>query len=395
MSTTDEFPFSVAQQKALIIVDLNSTLLALFLFGIYTGIFLATVYIYSHKENRTRARDMIIIGNTGALYFLIALSIVMNWIYTDILYCTKGAMRVDMFIESLMGDMPLGEQIIEDVTSLAIYLFADGVLVWRCFHACGRSFRKSLLPIVLLTVETVLGLRTVAVAYGLRVLRFGYRTRTAGPWNTTCTVRLRTGRKGWRHGEYRDENEKTHVILSVRHLVENDELQALARRGWCLQHLTSHATAVTAVPCADPYREPQKLDPYGTATVPPVTPYAVLVLTATVYRCLIDAKSDFNTIQTTENSNRLIAAADIAVVLTSLVSTGIICLQIWRHTSPSSRSRKHYKTIIHALMESSAIYTVIVLLEAVFAFTLTGNTQSYLTIFFISEFINVASQITS
>ncbi|KAF9536098.1 hypothetical protein CPC08DRAFT_771736 [Agrocybe pediades] len=47
MSTTDEFPYSVAQQKALISADLNSTLLGQFLFGIYTGIFLATMYIYS------------------------------------------------------------------------------------------------------------------------------------------------------------------------------------------------------------------------------------------------------------------------------------------------------------------------------------------------------------
>ncbi|KAF9552674.1 hypothetical protein CPC08DRAFT_822744 [Agrocybe pediades] len=140
MSTTSEFPYSVAQQKAMISVDLNSTLLAQFLFGIYTGIFLATMYIYSHKENCTRARDMIIIGNAGALYLLITLTTLINWIYTNILFCTKGATRVDMFIESVTEDIPLGEEIIDDVTSLVGFLFADGLLVWRCFHACGRSF---------------------------------------------------------------------------------------------------------------------------------------------------------------------------------------------------------------------------------------------------------------
>ncbi|KAF9552525.1 hypothetical protein CPC08DRAFT_768227 [Agrocybe pediades] len=273
MSTTDEFPFSVAQQKALISADLNSTLLFQFLFGIYTGIFLATMYIYSHKENRTRARDMIIIGNTGALYFLIALGAVMNWIFTNVLYCTKGATRVDMFIESLMQNMPLREEIINNVTSLVVYLFADGLLV-----------------------------------SGVEMLS----------------------------------------------------------RMWSV--LSQIITANPATHSGD---------------------------SAIVYRCLVDAKSDFNTFQTTENSNRLSAAANIAVVLTSLFSTGIICLQIWQHSSPSSRSRKHYKAIINALIQSSAIYTVAVLLEAIVDFTNTGDAQSSFTIISISGFIDVASQIAS
>ncbi|KAF9554301.1 hypothetical protein CPC08DRAFT_766853 [Agrocybe pediades] len=50
MSTTDDFPFSVAQQKALISADLNSTLLFQFLFGIYTGLFPATLYIYRESH---------------------------------------------------------------------------------------------------------------------------------------------------------------------------------------------------------------------------------------------------------------------------------------------------------------------------------------------------------
>ncbi|KAF9554117.1 hypothetical protein CPC08DRAFT_766992 [Agrocybe pediades] len=277
MSTTDEFPFSVALQKAMTSADLNSNLLFQFLFGISTGIFLATMYIYSHKENRTRARDMIIIGNTGILYFLTALTTVMNWIYSNILYCTKGATRVEMYIESVTEDMPVGEEVIDDVTAWLVFLFADGLLVWRCFHACGRSSRRTLLPIMLLTVETV------------------------------------------------------------------------------------------------------------------------LVLTTLVYSSLTDAKSEI-TIHSAAVLNGLAATANIAVVLTSLFSTGIICLQIWRHTSPRSRSRKHYKAIINALIQSSAIYTVTVLFQAILDFMNAGNAQGSLsitTIFVISEFADTASQIAS
>ncbi|KAF9549367.1 hypothetical protein CPC08DRAFT_769094 [Agrocybe pediades] len=274
MSTTNEFPFSVAQQKALISADLHSTLLGQFLFGIYTGVFLATMYIYSHKENRTRARDMIIIGNTGALYFLTALSIVMNWIYTNILYCTKGATRVDMFIESFTPDsMPLGEQILVDIAIFVAFLFADGLLV-----------------------------------SGVEML--------SCVWSVLSQIITANG--------------ATHSGDSV-----------------------------------------------------------------TVYRCLLNAKSDLDTVQATEIYNRLSATTSIAVVLTSLFSTGIICLQIWQHISPSSRSRKHYKAIISALIQSSAIYTVTVLLQAILNFIDTGNSQSSLTIFGILEFLSMAGQMTS
>ncbi|KAF9547394.1 hypothetical protein CPC08DRAFT_729716 [Agrocybe pediades] len=142
------------------------------------------------------------------------------------------------------------------------------------------SFEKYLYAQVLYTHGHLhymygVGLRTVAVAYGLRVLRYGYRTRTAGSRSPSCTVRLRPngdecmdvellGRNG--NMRHRDENENTHVILSARHLDKNDELKQSAL----------HATAVAAVPCADPYHEPRKVDPYGTATVPPV---------AVGYRC--------------------------------------------------------------------------------------------------------------
>ncbi|KAF4609899.1 hypothetical protein D9613_010225 [Agrocybe pediades] len=152
MSTAGDV-FSVAQQKSRISIDLNSTLLYQFLFGIYTGLFPATMYIYMRKENRTRAKDMIIIGSTTALYVITALNTVMNWLYTNILFGAQNGTRVEMFIESLTGDMPLGEEIIDDLAVFVGFFFADGLLVWRCFYACGRSFRISLLPITLLIVE--------------------------------------------------------------------------------------------------------------------------------------------------------------------------------------------------------------------------------------------------
>ncbi|KAF9551741.1 hypothetical protein CPC08DRAFT_823134 [Agrocybe pediades] len=275
MSTSHNFPFSVNQQKALISSNLNSTLLLQFLFGIYTGLFPATVYIYFHKENRTRVKERIIIGSITALYSSTALYVLCNWIYTNIFICTKGKTRVDMFIESVTGDMPVGWQILQEVSSCMVYLFADSLLVWRSFHACGRSLRKSLLPIVLLNVETV------------------------------------------------------------------------------------------------------------------------LVISALVYACLIDANPTFETIQTDKISNRLNAAALTSVAATSLVSTVTICLQIWRRTALIPRSRKHYLPVIKALIESSAICAVSDIFLASLNFANTGNTRLSLTVVHISEFVSSATLIIS
>ncbi|KAF9552528.1 hypothetical protein CPC08DRAFT_714555 [Agrocybe pediades] len=154
--SSDGFPFSVAQQKALISAELNSTLLVQFLFGIYTGLFPAVLYIYTRKENRTQSRDRIVIGIVTALYLSTLLWLLSNWLFTSIIFCKSVATRVTIFLESVDGYMPAGEDILGDVASFVVFLFADGLLVWRCFHACGRSIRRSLLPMVLLIVETAL-----------------------------------------------------------------------------------------------------------------------------------------------------------------------------------------------------------------------------------------------
>ncbi|KAF9551739.1 hypothetical protein CPC08DRAFT_823133 [Agrocybe pediades] len=269
--------FSVAQQKVLISADLNSTLLLQFLFGIYTGVFPAAIYIYVHKENRTRASDRVIIGSTIALYLVTALTISMNWIYTNVLFGTRGGTRVETFKESAKMIIPLGEEIIADLILFVVYLLADGLLVWRCFHSCRRSFRRSFLPLALFIAEIV------------------------------------------------------------------------------------------------------------------------LALAATISRCMLDAVPDVATVQANRIVNRLNAGALVTVAATSLASTGMICLQIWEHTTPSSRSRKPYRTIINALIESSAIYTVFVLFEAVLQFINTGNlsVESSFKVLIISNFVSAVSQIIS
>ncbi|KAF4610152.1 hypothetical protein D9613_010236 [Agrocybe pediades] len=244
--------------------------------GIYTGVFLVTLYIYLQRERRAQSRDRIVIGTTTALYASTSLYLLSNWMSTSILDCTKGATRIDLFLESVTGsDIPLGDQIIGNITSLAVFLLADGLLVWRCFYACGQSFRRSFVPITLLIGETV------------------------------------------------------------------------------------------------------------------------LVISTAVYSCLLATKHSLETTQEVQISNHLTAATLVSVAATSLVSTGVICLEIWRNTSPSSRSRKRYQAIIRVLIESSALYTATVISSAILNFTTTGDVESCFTAVLVLNFVAGVGQVIS
>ncbi|KAF4618101.1 hypothetical protein D9613_012640 [Agrocybe pediades] len=152
------FPYSVTMQKAYISSDLNATLMYQFLFGIYTGFFPATIYIYNTRKGICmRSRDIIIIGSITALYTTTAVAVMLNWNLVDKVFCKNGGpTRVDIFIESLTADLPEGIIILNGILSYIGFFFADGLLVWRCYHACGRSIFKFFMPMALLTVETVL-----------------------------------------------------------------------------------------------------------------------------------------------------------------------------------------------------------------------------------------------
>ncbi|KAF4618085.1 hypothetical protein D9613_012639 [Agrocybe pediades] len=275
MSSADGSPLSIAQQTAFITADINSILILQLLFGIYTGLFPATIYAYIHKENRARARDMIVIGSTVMLYGVTAVNVLCNWIYKSTVYCTLGATRLDIFIGSTGGEMIIAEQIILVTTTYVVFLLADSLLVWRCFHSCGRSFRQSLLPIALLVVEIV------------------------------------------------------------------------------------------------------------------------LVISASVYGCLMTAAPNFGTHQRAQIFDRVSAAAYFSVAATSLTSTGVICVQIWRHTALNTRSRKNYRTVINALVESSALYTVAVLLSAFLNSVVPMDDDISFTLFITSTYVDVTTQIIS
>ncbi|KAF9559429.1 hypothetical protein CPC08DRAFT_807880 [Agrocybe pediades] len=124
MSSTGEFPFSVADQKALISAVLNSTLIEQFLFGIYTGVFAVSIYVY-HSS-----------GVMITLYIITVLKISINWYYVNIVFCVNGATRIATFIENIISPIGVVLNVLNAAVQNCGFLLADGLLVGvvRMYH---------------------------------------------------------------------------------------------------------------------------------------------------------------------------------------------------------------------------------------------------------------------
>ncbi|KAF9548011.1 hypothetical protein CPC08DRAFT_823572 [Agrocybe pediades] len=211
MSSTANVPFSVAQQKSSISASLNSSLLLQFLFGIYTGLFPATLYIYLRKDSRTRSKDRIVIGSMTALYSGTAIFFFAYWVFFYYQFGTGNKTRVDLFLEEVQIPGEVAVIIIFDVIPFLLLLLADALLVWRCFHACKRSLRISLLPIALLIVEIGLAVASIVLrclfdtnsAFGtLQFVRMSNHLDSATLVSTAATSVISTAAicfQIWRH----------------------------------------------------------------------------------------------------------------------------------------------------------------------------------------------------
>ncbi|KAF9559278.1 hypothetical protein CPC08DRAFT_818828 [Agrocybe pediades] len=201
--------------------------------------------MYFRQSNRIASRKSIIVGSMIALYALIASNAVLGWYYTIEHFFTYGGSNYQIFLGPTYSPGVYTFSLI--VNSGVTFIIADGVLVWRCFHASGQSIRRSALPIGLLILETALIICFNVVSY------------------------LR---------DY--EPEIFHVLLTL----------------WS----------------------------------------ATAILAGVMY---------------------------VSIAATSLTATFMICRQVYTHTKPGSRSRRRYRNVIDASIQSSALYSIVLVVHAI------------------------------
>ncbi|KAF9547765.1 hypothetical protein CPC08DRAFT_755429 [Agrocybe pediades] len=169
--------YSIREEKAIINAELNSALMFQFLLGIYTGVYVLTVFIYrNYQPESGSTRKFIVNGSLSVLYGTALLSGCLNWWSAASLFCDFGESRTSIFTEALLQTaIPAGVRVLEVASENIAFLFADGLLLWRCFHVCGRSTYKMAIPTILFAGECALAI-AYTVALGLFYENTAYRT---------------------------------------------------------------------------------------------------------------------------------------------------------------------------------------------------------------------------
>ncbi|KAF4619506.1 hypothetical protein D9613_004633 [Agrocybe pediades] len=157
-TTNTSFPYPVAEQISIITSELNSLLLSLFLLGIYTGVFAYTVYLFGNARIfESKRTSRMVPGTIMVQYLATALYVGVDWNLGAQTFCNLGVTRASIFLQAsgILDGLPISLSILSGTLSAFIFILGNGLLVWRCFRACGSSLRKVIVPVLLFAVETV------------------------------------------------------------------------------------------------------------------------------------------------------------------------------------------------------------------------------------------------
>ncbi|KAF9554734.1 hypothetical protein CPC08DRAFT_726908 [Agrocybe pediades] len=107
------------------------------------------------------------------LYILTATVVSIDWKYANIMFCDVTT-RLDAYFFALHGPLPslsnvLRQPILLNIAQFGGFILADRLLVWRCFHACGKSFRHAVLPMGLIVIEAGLVIWATVYTYSTSI----------------------------------------------------------------------------------------------------------------------------------------------------------------------------------------------------------------------------------
>ncbi|KDR80140.1 hypothetical protein GALMADRAFT_1181105 [Galerina marginata CBS 339.88] len=146
----------VVLEKSIISSALNSSILLIFLMGIYTMVYFGSLYQYLSRRGSQRRY---IITSITLLYLFALCQTGIQWYNLDFMFVEKGGTR-ESILASISTTPPWIILLSYTCTSFTLVL-ADGILVWRCFFVWNRSLRVILLPLVFLFAEIVLSITTM------------------------------------------------------------------------------------------------------------------------------------------------------------------------------------------------------------------------------------------
>jgi len=105
--------------------------------GIYTMVYFGTLYIYLTTKRATQRR--IVVTAMTMLYMLGISQFGIQWYVCWWNFAGNGDTRETVFVSLFNG--PVWTRLGINITSFAMCILADGLLIWRCFYVWNRSIR--------------------------------------------------------------------------------------------------------------------------------------------------------------------------------------------------------------------------------------------------------------
>jgi len=109
---------------------------------------------------------------------------------------------------------------------------------------------------------------------------------------------------------------------------------------------------------------------------------------------LVNTVPAFQTPARARQANYISGAMLSTVAATSLVSTVMICLHIYSSTTHDRRSRKRYKHIIDAMVQSSAVYTTVAIATMIVVLLNTGAAETSIAVIALVDWMSALMMIT-
>ncbi|KAH9475578.1 hypothetical protein JR316_0012695 [Psilocybe cubensis] len=141
----------------------NSSIIFTFLMGSYAVVYIHTFHLYLIRKQAPQR--LIVLGAITVLFLIAAVQFVVQLYIGNVSLPQTNSNLRTAYVE--LFQIPIWTHVALNVTSYAMYIVADGLLIWRCFHVYGGRWRVIALPLLLLSLE--IGLVTASIVYFLVV----------------------------------------------------------------------------------------------------------------------------------------------------------------------------------------------------------------------------------
>ncbi|PPQ74317.1 hypothetical protein CVT25_000710, partial [Psilocybe cyanescens] len=151
MSVDDNFDYSPKIQQSVIGASLNLSMFLNFIMGIYTMMYIGTMYLYFSRKPANTHRCGILYS-ISMLYLLCMIVFVIQWYYLDFAIVINGDTKESIFNATIEGG-PVWIFVFFQFFFYSVFIVSDELLIWQCYYVWDMSWRVISVPLALFFAE--------------------------------------------------------------------------------------------------------------------------------------------------------------------------------------------------------------------------------------------------